>query len=123
MDDLYQQELLHHFKNPHNYGELDDADQIVKETNASCGDACTYYLKFGTDRQTIKEIKFTSTGCAISKAVSSMLTDYVKGKTVQELKTLNQDFMESLLGAKVGPGRLKCLMLAAIAMKQAKPKK
>ena len=121
-DDLYQQEILHHFKNPQNYGELTDADLTITETNASCGDACTYYLKFDTDGQTIKQIKFTSTGCAISKAISSMLTDYAKGKTVEELKALNQEFMEGLLGSKVSPGRTKCLMLAAKAMKKAQPR-
>ena len=121
MDDLYQQEILHHFKNPKNYGEMKDPDITVTETNSSCGDSCTYYLKLDQHKKIVKDITFTGTGCAISKAASSMLTEHAKGKTLKELQDLNRQFMESLIGAQVTPGRINCLMLAAKSLQKVGP--
>lgn len=118
MDDLYQQEILHHFKHPQNYGILHNADLVIEETNSSCGDSATFYIKFSSDKKSIKDIKFTSTGCAISKAASSILTEYIKGKTIKKAQNIQKNIMQELIGIEVGTAREKCLMLAATALRQ-----
>ena len=84
IDDLYQEEILHHYKNPLNYGEIPDADIVIEEKNVSCGDAAIFYIKLSSDKKTVSNISFTSVGCAISTASSSILTEYLKGKSVKK---------------------------------------
>lgn len=138
IDDLYHQEILEHYKDPHNFGEIDNPDITTGDTNASCGDSFTFYIKLapnsalsGSDpkRQRrsspgvggiIEEITFTGQGCAISTASSSMLTNHLKGKPISELSNLNQDFMQRLIGTEITPTRIKCLMLPAKAIQKSK---
>ena len=116
MDDILQEEILHHYKNPQNYGVLKNADNIITETNASCGDSCTFYLKLTSNKSKVKDITFTGTGCSISQASSSLLTTYIKeNPVIKKLPPFNKKFMEKLIGAKINPGRSKCLMISAKA--------
>lgn len=122
MDDLYQEFLLDHYKHPRNWGENKNADFIISESNASCGDAFTFFVTFEKNRvgiQIIKEVKFEGEGCVISTAASSILTETLKGKSVQELKNLDFAYMQSIVGIEVSAARQKCMMLAAKAMQKA----
>ncbi|HYS03420.1 MAG TPA: SUF system NifU family Fe-S cluster assembly protein, partial [Candidatus Eisenbacteria bacterium] len=82
--DLYREQILDHYKNPHNFGELDDADVAQEGDNPLCGDVITLYLKL--DDGKLSRATFRGRGCAISQASASMLTDMIVGKPIEELK-------------------------------------
>src|SRR5207253_5686734 len=84
MDDLYREQILDHYKNPHNFGELPDADITQEGDNPLCGDVVTLYLKL--DDGKLGSVRFRGRGCAISQASASMLTDMIVGRPVSELK-------------------------------------
>jgi len=114
MDDLYQQQILEHYKNPHNFGKLKEPDAIISEGNASCGDLFVFSLKTTFNDQGVKvvdDIKFTGSGCAISTAAASMVTDHIKGMPLNSIQQLTLESLEALIGTKVNPGRIKCLTL------------
>ena len=121
MDDLYQDIILDHYKNPRNYGKIAHPDANVYESNASCGDGFTFQLSFGTNKdgvQIIKEIAFEGQGCAISTAMSSLITQELKERKIVELPELTLDYMQTLLGIEVTLARQKCVMLPARAMQK-----
>lgn len=120
MDDLYQEDLLDHYKHPHNFGTLTDPSCRIQEQNSSCGDAMTLDVSVdGEGEQAIiTDVKFVGNGCAISMAAASKLTDHIKGKTLAELKTIDFEFMQNLIGTVISPGRVKCLTLSAKALMQ-----
>ncbi len=104
--DLYQEVILDHNKNPRNFGSLDEGQVATGELhhavghNPLCGDRLT--LSVGLDREaeggTVRDIRFDGSGCAISKASASLMTEAVKGKTVAEIETLFESFHELLTG-------------------------
>jgi nitrogen fixation NifU-like protein len=94
--DLYQEVILDHNKSPRNWGELEDPDQFAAGHNPLCGDRLTIYLKLDNDG--IAEISFDGSGCAISKASASIMTDAVKGKSRAEIEHLFEEFHELLTG-------------------------
>jgi len=113
---MYKEELLEHFKNPHNFGEVKNPTIEVSGVNSLCGDAVKITLK--TDKfGIIKDIKFKSSGCAVSTAAASLLTDYLKGKNVSEVKKLDDNFMVKLLGG-VTPARVRCAVLPLETLKR-----
>jgi nitrogen fixation protein NifU and related proteins len=118
MDDLYHQQILELYKNPLNFGELADADFTIHETNASCGDSYTYFIKLSSNKKTIENLSFTGEGCAISKAASSLATESLKGQPVASLQKLKLEYMQDLIGAQITPTRQKCLLLPVRALKQ-----
>ncbi len=121
MDDLYQEFLLDHFKHPRNWGKIENADVIIEESNASCGDSFTFYVtleKNDDGIQVIKDVRFDGEGCVISTAVSSILTENLKGKSAKDLKMLDLAYMQSLIGVNISAGRQKCLMLPARAVQK-----
>jgi len=85
MDDLYREQILEHYKNPHHFGEITDADITQEGDNPLCGDVITLYLKLDDGR--VGDVRFRGRGCAISQASASMLTDMIVGKPVRELKS------------------------------------
>jgi nitrogen fixation NifU-like protein len=117
-DDLYQQTILDHYKNPHNFGPLPDPTCQASETNASCGDKLTLELKLDetTNPATITDAKFTGSGCVVCIASASLLTDYLKGKPITKVEKIDLNFMQQLIGTNVSPGRLKCVTLSAKAV-------
>lgn len=120
-DDLYQQQILDHYQEPLNFGKLDNPDQEHEESNASCGDDFTFYVKFnkriGSDSSmSIKQVSFTGHGCAISTAACSLLTQSIKGKQVAAIPLLDLEFMQALIGVQVSHSRHKCLLLPARAL-------
>jgi len=119
---LYREEILDHYRNPRNFGKLDQAKIKIRETNASCGDQIdiNLNLKEGKNKtRIVEDIKFEGEGCAISLAAASMLTEAVKGKQITEVEKLADEDVFNLLGGKVNPGRVKCATLALVALKKA----
>ena len=116
MDDFYREFILDHYKNPHNYGELPDSTHHYHDTNPLCGDEITMFLKVGADDR-VEDVRFTGKGCAISQASASILTDEVKGKTLEELKAFDRDHVIESLGITLSPARIKCALLSLKALK------
>ena len=105
-----------HFFHPHNVGEIKDADGIGKVGNPRCGDIMKVFIKVRDDK--IEDIKFKTFGCAAAIATSSVMTDLVKGKTIQEaLKVTNKQIVEGL--GELPPVKLHCSVLAADALRAA----
>jgi nitrogen fixation NifU-like protein len=111
MDDFYREEILEHYTHPHNYGILEDADITHEEDNPLCGDRIRFDIQLEEDGQTVKDVRFSAVGCAISKASASMLTDLLIGQTLDEIKTLTKQDVIDELGIDLGPVRLKCALL------------
>lgn len=118
MSDLYQQVLLEELESPHNKGVMDDADMTFHSVNASCGDDMTVYLKL--DGEMVTDISWVGFGCAISQATISLLSEEIKGKTIEEITAIGKHDLEKLIGIKeISTGRIKCLMLGLGAVNQA----
>ena len=112
---MYRENILDHYKHPHNHGEIKNPDIKFTENNPLCGDVITVNLKL--DDHKVEDIKFRGSGCAISQSAMSMLTDEIKGKTLEEVKNIKRENIISLLGIDVGPVRIKCAVLGLIAIK------
>jgi nitrogen fixation NifU-like protein len=98
MDDLYRENILQHYKNPHHWGELPEADLEAEDLNPLCGDELKVQLKVGEDGR-ITDLRFSGHGCAISQASASMASDEVIGMPVDDLLRLDREF--ALLSLKV----------------------
>lgn len=116
MDDLYHQDILDHYFHPDNFGQLEHADYVINEANASCGDHFTFYVVINHQSSLIKDLKFYGSGCAISTAACSILTNQLIGQPISVVKNLNLDYMQKLLGVEIGAARFKCLLLPAKAL-------
>jgi nitrogen fixation NifU-like protein len=113
---MYTEKVMDHFQNPRNVGELSDANGVGEVGNAVCGDIMKIYLKVEGDR--ILDVKFKTFGCGAAIATSSMVTEMVKGKTLDEaLAITNQAVAEALDG--LPPQKMHCSNLAADAMHKA----
>jgi nitrogen fixation NifU-like protein len=111
MDDFYREEILEHYTHPHNYGVLEHPDITHTENNPLCGDRIRFDIDLEEDGKTVKDVRFSAVGCAISKASASMLTDLLIGQTLDEIKDLTKDEVLEELGIDLGPVRLKCALL------------
>jgi nitrogen fixation NifU-like protein len=112
----YSDKVLDHFTNPRNVGELEDANGVGEVGNAKCGDIMKMYLKI--DGGTITDVKFKTFGCGAAIATSSMATEMIKGKTIEEaLKLTNKAVVEALEG--LPPTKIHCSVLAEQAIKSA----
>lgn len=111
---MYSEKVMDHFNNPRNVGEIENASGVGTVGNAKCGDIMRMY--FSIDEQgVIQEVKFKTFGCGAAVATSSMATELVKGKTVQEaLEVTNQAVMEALDG--LPPVKVHCSLLAEEAI-------
>jgi nitrogen fixation NifU-like protein len=118
MDDLYRDEILEHYRQPHNFGTLEDPDATYEGSNPLCGDRITMMLEIG-DNDQITDVAFTGRGCAVSQASASMLTDEIKGKTLEDIGVLQSQDVLDLLGIEISPARLKCALLSLDTLQRA----
>lgn len=110
--DMYRQQILDHYKNPRNYGELDDPTFTHVGENPMCGDTIEIDVRLDEDEEVIENLAFRGDGCAISQAAASMLSEMLLGKTIEELDEMDRDDMIDVLGVDISPMRVKCAVLA-----------
>jgi len=113
---MYSDKVMDHFSSPRNVGEIENADGVGEVGNAHCGDIMKIYLKI--DNDVITDVKFKTYGCGAAIATSSIATEMIKGKTVEEaMKLTNKAVVESLDG--LPPQKIHCSVLAEEAVKAA----
>jgi len=118
MDDLYRDEILEHYRNPHNFGTLESPTTAKEGANPLCGDRITLMLGINEEGM-VEEVAFTGRGCAISQASASMLTDEIKGKPLSEIAKMGRQEVLDNLGIEISPARMKCAMLSLDTLKSA----
>ncbi|HUF46692.1 MAG TPA: SUF system NifU family Fe-S cluster assembly protein [Vicinamibacterales bacterium] len=136
LSDLYQEVILDHNRRPRNFGALAGADRTAKGHNPLCGDRLTLYLQMNGDR--IEQVMFEGSGCAISKASASLMTEAVRGRTVDDATAIFEEFHKLVTGRREAdlddevlgklavfggvrefPVRVKCASLAWHTLKSA----
>jgi nitrogen fixation NifU-like protein len=132
LDDLYREVILDHYSHPRNKGELPDPDIKVEGANPLCGDELSIFVKLDGGR--VADVRFHGRGCSISQASASMMTEQIKGKTLDEARTLAARFKAMMQGEAVSeeelgdltvlqgvrkfPVRVKCATLSWVALEQ-----
>ncbi len=112
MDNLYRDFILEHYRNPHNKGVLDPHDLHFADSNPTCGDEMSMTLRLDPAAAAIADVAFDGQGCAISQASASILTDGLRGQSLDQVKGMNPKDLLDELGVPIGPARLKCALLA-----------
>ena len=110
---MYTEKVMDHFTNPRNVGEIENADGVGEVGNAKCGDIMRIYLDI--DGDIIKDVKFKTFGCGAAVATSSMVTEMVKGKTIEEALVISNAAVAEALGG-LPPAKMHCSNLAADAL-------
>jgi len=113
----YSEEVMDHFTNPRNVGEIEDADGVGEVGNPVCGDMMTFYIKVDGDDK-LQDVKFKTFGCGAAIAVSSMVSEMAKGKTVDEALEITRDDVAKKLGG-LPKHKLHCSNLGADALHMA----
>jgi nitrogen fixation NifU-like protein len=113
---MYSDKVMDHFTNPRNVGDMEDADGVGTEGNPTCGDAMKIFIKVRDNR--IVDAKFKTFGCGAAIAVSSMVTEMVKGKTLDEALAISKEAVANELGG-LPPQKMHCSNLGADALKKA----
>ncbi len=117
MDNLYKQIILDHYKNPQNQGILTQPTHSAVLFNPFCGDQISVSIL--VKNNTITEVKHQTTGCAIATAAASIISEFIKGKTIKQLQSLTDQDIIDQLGIDVSPTRRKCALLFWNAIKKA----
>lgn len=121
MADLYGEKVMDHFSNPRNVGEIKNADGVGTTGNPTCGDIMKMFLKIGKNadgEEYIEDVKFLTFGCGAAVATSSMVTEMVKGKTLEEAEKVSNAAVAEALGG-LPPIKMHCSNLAANALHEA----
>jgi nitrogen fixation NifU-like protein len=122
MDDLYRENILDHYKHPHNFSPpaaaLERVDFEAQDLNPLCGDELTVQLMID-DEGRVEDVRFSGNGCAISQASASMASDEIKGMNVEDVLRLDRSFVLELLGIDISATRMKCALLCLKVLKSA----
>jgi nitrogen fixation NifU-like protein len=110
--DMYRQQILDHYKNPRNAGELEDATFTHIGENPMCGDTIEMDVSLDEAEETVKRVAFRGEGCAISQASASMLSEELAGMAVEDLLAMDRDDIIDMLGVEISAMRVKCAVLA-----------
>jgi nitrogen fixation NifU-like protein len=109
-DQFYREYILDHYKNPRNFGRLENPDITHEEDNPLCGDVIG--MDFRVKDGVIEDIRFHGRGCAISQASASLLTERLKGLALEDAKKINKEDVLGELGIQISPARIKCALLS-----------
>jgi len=115
--DIYKDIILDYYRNPRNFGDLANADVRAKDSNPLCGDIVEMQLKINDGK--IDDVRFKGKGCAISQASASMLTEVIKGRSLDDVKAMGKSNVLELMGIDPGPTRIKCALLGLKVVKLA----
>ena len=113
--EMYTEVILDYYKHPRNFGEVADAQIKEHDTNPLCGDEIEVTARLNGNK--IEEARFNGHGCAISQAAAGMLTEEVKGKSLQQFKKMTKGELLKLLGIELSAARMKCALLAFKVLK------
>lgn len=116
MSSIYSEIILDYYRYPRNKGTLPNAQIQARDTNPLCGDVVEMQLEVD-EKNNVKDVKFNGQGCAISQASASMLTELVKGKTVDDVRKISKEDVLSLIGGQLTAVRLKCALLSLKVLK------
>lgn len=115
--DLYAQNVMDHYRNPRNTGTIETPTIHHQEANYSCGDKAAMDLV--VESNILKDIKYIGSGCAISQAAISIMSEIIKGKSVDEIMDLKEEDIVNMLGVPIGYRRKKCALLGLLTLKNA----
>ena len=116
MDDLYREQIIDRYKNPHFRGSLDPHDISFEDDNPLCGDRIRIDLRLDENNR-VSEAAFSGNGCAISQASADLLVESVQGMSLEDVKKLTKEHILDMLGIELGPVRLKCALLSLKVLK------
>jgi len=109
LEEMYKENILYLYKNPLNKKDLVDFDICEEGINPMCGDEIKIKIKFKNDK--VVDVGFVGDGCAISQAATSLLTDFIKGKTKEKILKIKDEDVLKMLGIEISHTRIKCAML------------
>jgi nitrogen fixation protein NifU and related proteins len=112
MDNLYRDFILEHYRQPHNKGVLEPHDLHFADSNPTCGDELSMTIRLDDGRNLISDVAFDGRGCAISQASASILTDDLRGMSLDQVRAIEPRSVLDNLGVPIGPARLKCALLS-----------
>jgi nitrogen fixation NifU-like protein len=116
LSSVYSEIILDYYRHPRNKGTLEHPQISAKDSNPLCGDIIEMQLELDKNNS-VKEVRFNGQGCAISQASASMLTELVKGKTLDDARKISKDEILSLIGGQLSAVRLKCALLSLKVLK------
>ena len=111
MDNLYRDFILEHYRSPHNHGVLEPHDLHFADSNPTCGDEMSMTVRLDEAKERVADVAFTGRGCAISQASASIMTDGLRGLSLDEVRAIDPRTVIGDLGVPIGPARLKCALL------------
>lgn len=114
---IYREQLMDHYKNPRNKGNLKDSNVVIEDTNPFCGDKIKLQLKINDG--VVEDAAFTGASCAVSTASASLTTEEIKGKTIEEIKNISKNDILDILGVELTTSRIKCATLILEALQKA----
>lgn len=115
-ENIYREQIIDLYEYPLNHGQLETADWSYEEDNPLCGDVIRIEVKLD-DQQRVAEVAWSGDGCAISQAAASLLTEEIKGKTLDEVRAFDKDELLDLVGVKLSMARVKCALLSLKVLK------
>jgi nitrogen fixation protein NifU and related proteins len=114
--DIYREQIIDLYEHPLNYGEIEDADFSYEEDNPLCGDVIRIEVKLDENGR-VADVSWSGDGCAISQASASLLTEEIKGMTLNEVKAFDKDSLLELIGVPLSMARVKCALLSLKVLK------